>query len=318
MKLNIALAMAVSFPAVASAQTCPNSLVVQGAPSHLVTTTVFAETAKGSDIVDTAEAAGSFKTLVAAVKAAGLVDVFKSDGPFTVFAPTDEAFAKLPKEAVAELLKPENKTKLQKLLTYHVVKGKLSAKQVAISHGLSSVQGEQIDVTSTGGKTQVDGANVVMPNISASNGVIHVIDAVIMPATEDIMEIAASNDEFSTLVAAINAAGLVETLKGEGPFTVFAPTKEAFEKLPPGTIENLLKPENKKDLTMILTYHVVPGKVLSSAAGNVKAAKTVNGQSLTIAVKDHAIEIKNAKVVTADIEATNGVIHVIDTVLLPE
>lgn len=134
---------------------------------------------------------------------------------------------------------------------------------------------------------------------------------------KDIVDIAAGNKDFSTLVAAVKAAGLVDTLKGDGPFTVFAPTNEAFAKLPAGTVESLLKPENKKKLTRILTYHVVPGKVM---AKDVKAGKvaTASGDKVTIAVTDGAVMLDKAKVVSTDIEASNGVIHVIDSVIIPE
>jgi len=123
---------------------------------------------------------------------------------------------------------------------------------------------------------------------------------------------------FNTLVAAVKAADLVETLKGEGPLTVFAPTDDAFAKLPPGTLDDLLKPENKAKLQAILTYHVVPGKVMAKDVGKVDSAKTVNGQSLSIKVESDTVMVDNAKVVKTDIECSNGVIHVIDTVVLPK
>lgn len=135
---------------------------------------------------------------------------------------------------------------------------------------------------------------------------------------KDIVDTAASVDTFKTLVAAVKAADLVGTLKGEGPFTVFAPTDEAFAKLPKGTVESLLKPENKKKLVAVLTYHVVSGKVMASDVVNLTKAKTVQGSSVTIAVKDGKVKIDNATVVKTDIEATNGVIHVIDSVILPK
>lgn len=134
--------------------------------------------------------------------------------------------------------------------------------------------------------------------------------------TGDIVETAIAAGSFKTLVAAVQAAGLVETLKGKGPFTVFAPTDEAFAKLPPGTVEALLK--DKAKLTAILTYHVVAGDVRAAQAMKLSSAKTVNGQSLKIMTKDGSVMIDNAKVVKADIGATNGVIHVIDTVVLPK
>lgn len=136
-------------------------------------------------------------------------------------------------------------------------------------------------------------------------------------ANKDIVEIAASNGDFSTLVAAVKAAGLVETLQSSGPFTVFAPTNEAFAKLPAGTVESLLKPENKDKLIAVLTYHVVPGKVLAKDVVGLKTAKTVQGQDVKVTVSDMGVMIDNARVVATDIKAENGVIHVIDSVILP-
>ena len=134
---------------------------------------------------------------------------------------------------------------------------------------------------------------------------------------QDIVDIAASNDSFSTLVAAVKAADLVDTLKGDGPFTVFAPTNDAFAKLPEGTVEELLKPENKAKLQAILTYHVVPGNVMAADVVKVDSAKTVQGKEVTVNVKYGKVMIDKATVVKTDIKGSNGVIHVIDTVLLP-
>ena len=134
----------------------------------------------------------------------------------------------------------------------------------------------------------------------------------------DIVDTAASADQFSTLVAAVKAGGLVDTLKGDGPFTVFAPTNDAFAALPAGTVENLLKPENKEQLVAVLTYHVIPGKVMSSAvAGKMVQVETVQGSMLSIDATS-GVMVNNAMVTTADIITSNGVIHVIDKVLLPE
>ncbi len=135
----------------------------------------------------------------------------------------------------------------------------------------------------------------------------------------DIVDTAVKAGQFNTLAAALQAANLVDTLKGAGPFTVFAPTDEAFKKLPPGTVENLLKPENKAQLAKLLTYHVVPGKVMSaSLAGKTTDAKTVEGQSVKIVATMAGVTVDNAKVTTADVVADNGVIHVIDTVIMPK
>jgi uncharacterized surface protein with fasciclin (FAS1) repeats len=136
--------------------------------------------------------------------------------------------------------------------------------------------------------------------------------------TKDIVDTAAAADDFKTLVAAVQAAGLVETLKGEGPFTVFAPTNAAFDKLPAGTLDELLKPESKDKLTSILTYHVVPGKVLAADVVNLETAKTVQGGEVTIAVEGESVKVDGANVTATDIDCSNGVIHVIDAVILPK
>jgi uncharacterized surface protein with fasciclin (FAS1) repeats len=135
-------------------------------------------------------------------------------------------------------------------------------------------------------------------------------------ASPDIVDVAVKAGSFKTLVAAVQAAGLVDTLKAEGPYTVFAPTDEAFAKLPEGTVASLLKPENKQKLTQILTYHVIPAKVM---AKDVKAGqvKTVNGKEVKVSITDHGVSINQAKVIKTDIGASNGVIHVIDHVILP-
>jgi uncharacterized surface protein with fasciclin (FAS1) repeats len=147
----------------------------------LVSALTLSGRAADKDIVDTAVAAGNFKTLAAALQAAGLVETLKGDGPFTVFAPTDEAFAKLPAGTVENLLKPENREKLIAVLTYHVVAGKVTAAQVTKLKTARTVQGSEVTIMTSGGKVKVDNANVVKTDIAASNGVIHVIDTVIMP-----------------------------------------------------------------------------------------------------------------------------------------
>jgi uncharacterized surface protein with fasciclin (FAS1) repeats len=135
--------------------------------------------------------------------------------------------------------------------------------------------------------------------------------------SKDIVETAVSAGQFNTLAAALDAAGLVETLQGEGPFTVFAPTDEAFARLPEGTVETLLKPENRDQLISVLTYHVVPGEVMAADVVKLSEATTVNGSNIDIAVVGEQVRINDATVVAADIAASNGVIHVIDTVILP-
>jgi uncharacterized surface protein with fasciclin (FAS1) repeats len=288
--------------------------LLASAPAPYVATVPVAD----GTIVETAVAAGNFKTLVAAVQAAELVDTLNGKGPFTVFAPTDEAFAKLPKGTLEMLLKPENKAKLAAILTYHVVPGSVKAADVVKLKNAATVQGQRVDIKVDGGKVMVDGANVVATDVACSNGVIHVIDTVILPVDGTIVDVAAKNGSFNTLVAAVKAAGLVETLSGKGPFTVLAPTDAAFAKLPAGTLEMLLKPENKKQLVDILTYHVVPGvAAYSDQVVKMSQVPTVLGTPITVTVTDGKVRLNDSNVVATDVEASNGVIHVVDTVILP-
>lgn len=269
------------------------------------------------NIVETAVEAGSFKTLAAALTAADLVEAVKGPGPFTVFAPTDEAFAKLPKGTVETLLKPENKSKLQDILKYHVVSGKVMAADVVKVKGAVALNGQRIDVKVDGGKVSVDNANVVKTDIGCTNGVIHVIDSVILPASDAIPVVADKAGKFKTLLAAVKAAGLAEALSGEGPFTVFAPTDEAFAKIPSATLNDLLKPENKEKLASILKYHVVSGRVYSEAAVAAKSANTLQGAAVAIKATDKGAFVNDAKIIATDVDASNGVIHIIDSVIMP-
>jgi len=302
-----------------------------------------------ADIVDTAVAAGSFTTLVAAVDAAGLVETLKGDGPFTVFAPTDDAFAALPEGTVESLLEDPEGT-LTDILLYHVVAGNVMAADVVGMDGadVETVGGGTFTVVLEGDAVTLhDGTGnavtVVATDIEASNGVIHVIDAILMPSAGDEameeghsdmsdgeemsddegMSEAVAAGSFTTLVAAVDAAGLVETLKGDGPFTVFAPTDDAFAALPEGTVESLLEdPEGA--LTDILLYHVVAGNVMAADVVGMDGAdvETVGGGTFTVMLDGDAVMLNDGSgnavtVVATDIETSNGVIHVIDAVLIP-
>jgi transforming growth factor-beta-induced protein len=275
--------------------------------------------AKKMDIVATAASAGSFNTLLAAAKAAGLVEVLQGKGPLTVLAPTDDAFKKLPKGTVESLLKEENREQLQNILKYHVIAGNVKSGDVVKLTEAATVAGLKVQIKAKDGVVTFDKAKLLKADIECTNGVVHVIDSVLIPAaTPDVVDTAVAAGQFKTLVAAVKAAGLVETLKGDGPFTVFAPTDEAFKKIPAETLQALLKPENKDKLTSILTYHVVSGNVLAADVVKLSKAKTVNGKEVTVKVSDGDVMIDNAKVLKTDIKCGNGVIHVIDTVIMPE
>ncbi len=397
--------------------------------------------AQDSDIVDTAVAAGDFETLVAAVQAAGLVDALKGDGPFTVFAPTDAAFAALPDGTVEALLK--DKEALSNILLYHVVAGEVMAADVKDGMTAETLQGSTVKFSVSDDGVKINDANIITTDIKTSNGVIHVIDAVILPpapvqassaapaattasdekvtngfvaipdgatvsgtvevkavaddpdfmkwqldvlpfqnadqaiflavgeepassptviatidttafpngehdlrlrvvrndsnydeyfvtinidnetaqpaakttASPDIVDTAVAAGDFETLVAAVQAAGLVDALKGDGPFTVFAPTDAAFAALPDGTVEALLK--DKEALSNILLYHVVAGEVMAADVKDGMTAETLQGATVQFSVSDEGVKINDANIVTTDIKTSNGVIHVIDAVILP-
>lgn len=273
----------------------------------------------GKDIVTLAVEAGQFTTLAAALKAAGLVDTLQGKGPFTVFAPTDTAFAKLGKDTIADLLKPENKQKLIGILTYHVVAGTLPAGKVVASKQLTTLQGADLAVQVNDAGVMVGSAKVVKTDIMGSNGVIHVIDSVLLPpdGPGNIVAVAAKAGSFKTLLKAATAAGLADTLANGGPFTVFAPTDAAFAALGDATIADLLKPENKQKLASILQLHVVSGKVMAADVVKLKSAKTIGGTELPIVVTDGKVSVGGVNVTATDVAAKNGVIHVIDAVILP-
>ena len=267
------------------------------------------------DIIDTALAAGSFNTLAAALTEAELIGALKGDGPFTVFAPTDAAFAKLPSGTVENLLKPENRDQLISILTYHVVPQKLDAKSVLGGEAFVTLNGQRINVNAAEG--EIDQATITKTDILCTNGIIHVIDEVILPESGTVVDVAVEAGTFKTLAAALGEADLIDALSGDGPFTVFAPTDDAFAKLPAGTVESLLLPENKEKLKSILMYHVVDGRVFSNDAIDAKSAATLQGTKIKITTKGKKVMINDAKVQAADLDASNGVIHVIDRVLIP-
>jgi transforming growth factor-beta-induced protein len=265
------------------------------------------------DIPEVAIADGRFTTLVAALQAAGLVETLQGDGPFTVFAPTDDAFAALPDGTVEALL--NDIPALTEILLYHVVPGEVFSNEVVSLNYADTVQGQPVFITTADGMVMINDANVIIPDVRATNGVIHVIDKVILPPSMNIVETAVADGRFTTLVAALQAAGLAETLQGDGPFTVFAPTDDAFNALPAGTVEALLN--DIPALTDILLYHVVGGRVLAADVIKLDSAVTLQGDSVTISVVDGKVMINDAEVILTDILTTNGVIHVIDTVILP-
>lgn len=262
------------------------------------------------DIVATAEAAGSFNTLVAALEAASLRTTLATGGPYTVFAPTDAAFDALPEGTVDALL--ADPPALAEILRYHVAAGDLGSGDVADLALVPTLNGQALTV---GAGVTIDGASITTADVDASNGVIHVVDEVLLPVTENLAQIAAANPDFTTLVGVLETADLLETVGGPGPFTVFAPTDAAFEALPEEDREAIVN--DMELLTRVLTYHVVAGRVFSPEVVTLSSATTLNGNDVSISVNGGTVLVNDATVTATDVQGTNGVIHVIDRVLLP-
>ncbi len=382
-----------------------------------------------NSIFAVADSSKSFNVLTGLLRLTNLDEVLKG-GSYTVFAPTDTAFASLPPETFRALLKPENRQTLIEILKYHVVAGDMTSSSLK-SGAFKTVEGANVDVNVGSSGVSVGGATVTQPDIKASNGVIHVIDKVIVPsaiattvtsmlgpnaltprsfseltssrsssttmssrstpmdtdsgsmtmspsstsmstgsgsmrmssgsssmstgsgstrmssgsgsmrmnsgstsmssgsgsssttmnsssttANSNLVAVAASNNSFKILTAALKATGLDQKLASGGPYTIFAPTDEAFDALPEGVVEELLKPENRDTLIKLLTYHVVQGEKSSSTLQS-GATETLEGASVEVNVSSSGVMVNDAKVVQPDIQASNGVIHVIDKVILP-
>ena len=274
------------------------------------------------NIVETAQSLPQFSILVDAVVKAGLADALSADGPFTVFAPTNDAFNALFDQLGVNGVEDLTADQLTPILLYHVVGAKVMAADVTtgyVSTLNTSAPGNNsvLLFADASNGVQLNGStNVTATDVEASNGVIHVIDKVLLPM--DVVDIAINNSNFSILVEAVAKAGLVDALKAEGPFTVFAPTNQAFEALFTQLGVNGIADLTAEQLTPILLYHVV--------SGNVRAADVTSGMVSTlntdamidIMVSESGVKINgNSNVIATDVQGTNGVIHVIDAVILP-
>ena len=272
------------------------------------------------DIPANAEATGLHDSLVAALAHAGLVETLQGDGPFTVFAPTDAAFEAAGIDLSTFDTEAENET-LSDILLYHVISGAVDAANVTDGLVATMVNGDNVTFTVTNETVMINDANVTDRDVAASNGIIHIIDKVLLPpaeepALEDISGVAAGTGVHDSLVAALTHAGLVATLQGDGPFTVFARTDEAFAEagIDLSTFDN---DEANATLTDILTYHVYAGSVAAADVTDGMVATMVNGDDATFTVVNGTVMVGGATVTTADVAASNGVIHVIDKVLMP-
>jgi len=268
-------------------------------------------------IVELAIDTPTLSTLVAAIEAGELVDALADESAtLTVFAPSNTAFEAIT-DTVDFLLEPENQATLQQVLQYHVVAGDYPASALSDGQVLTTLQGEKLFVRIEGGNVWINDARVTLANVDASNGVVHVINSVLVPVEENIVELAVGSQTLSTLVAAVEAGELVDALSGDTmALTVFAPTNAAFADIQ-ATVDSLLLPENQAQLQTVLQFHVVPGYVSAAALRNGQQLMTLQGDALTVVVEDGVVTIGGATVLQADIKASNGIVHVIDAVLVP-
>jgi len=268
-------------------------------------------------IVETAQDAGVFNTLLAAAQAAGIAGWIDDATPKTLFAPTDDAFAKLPDGTVESLLLPENQATLVRILQYHVVLGEVMSTDLStgiVNTALSA--GLRVDTSN--GVTLNGSANVTAADVQAKNGVIHIIDSVLLPPENNVVDMVATDPDLTTLTAALTAAGLLDAVRTSGPITILAPTDSAFAALPEGTLDTLLAEENLATLQNILLYHVIPGNVYSGGLQNGPVA-ALNGGSINVNLAGPVFGFPGggSNPVMVDMLGRNGVIHKVDTVLLP-
>jgi uncharacterized surface protein with fasciclin (FAS1) repeats len=286
---------------------------------HVIDAVLLPPAPPTNTILDIVVNSADHNTLEAAVIAAGLQGALSGPGPLTVFAPTDAAFAALPAGTVEALLADPTGA-LTQVLLYHATSGVALSTDLSDGMMVMTLQGEDVMVTINAEGVFINDAQVTVADIIADNGVVHVIDAVLLPPTaptNTILDIVVNSADHNTLEAAVVAAGLQSALTGAGPLTVFAPTDAAFAALPAGTVEALLA-DPTGALTQVLLYHAVSGQALSTDLTDGMMITTIQGQDVTVTINANGVFINDAQVIVADIMADNGVVHVIDAVLVPE
>ena len=269
-------------------------------------------------VFDIIEGSDSHNTLEVAIVAAGLEETLSSEGTFTVFAPTDDAFSLVPTNVLDQLL-ADPTGQLTQILLNHVIGSVAMSSDLSDGMMITTLQGSEVEVGINNGVVTIGNAMVTMADLEADNGVVHVIDAILMPAEEttSVFDIIEGSDSHNTLEVAIVAAGLEETLSSEGTFTVFAPTDDAFSLVPTNVLDQLLA-DPTGQLTQILLNHVIGSVAMSSDLSDGMMITTLQGSEVEVGINNGVVTIGNAMVTMADLEADNGVVHVIDAILMPE
>jgi uncharacterized surface protein with fasciclin (FAS1) repeats len=267
---------------------------------------------------------GKANKFLTAVYLAELLETLRDDGPFTVFVPIDAAFDKIPTADLIALFQPENKSKLRKILTYHVVNDRIPASRVTSKPRLKTVEGRGLTIAANAKGVAVDNATIVETDIIGRNGIVHLIDRVLIPPSDDTLVPATTRNlittaeqagQFTTLLKALDIAGLTDTLREKGPFTVLAPTDEAFAKLGHRSIAALLN--DKEKLAELLKLHVIPGKIKARDLLAGASLKTLAGERLQPSIVKGRLMVNQANVIDTDIDAGNGIVHAINRVLIP-
>lgn len=296
------------------------------------------ETDPESDFVDNFKKVPSLSKLLTATDAAGLTETLRG-GPYTVLAPDNDAFNKLSAGTLDNLLKPENKKQLTDILTNHIIAGAFRAQDLQNDQEITTLNGAKLKVTRDESGIKIGSSKVIVPDVVQKNGVAYVIDTVLIPentgaklttvggvsvsSEKDFAENLGLVPTLTTVAAAVEAGGLSSTLKTDGPFTIFVPSNSAFTKLPAGTVENLLKTESRSQLISILTYHVIPGKLMIADLKDGQEITTISGAKLKVKIEGTKISIiggTSSNVVTietGDVVQKNGVAHIVDAVLFP-
>ncbi|MGB3802301.1 MAG: fasciclin domain-containing protein [Lewinella sp.] len=274
-------------------------------------------TAQDQNVVQIITDSDDHTTLETAIIQAGLDDDLAGDGPFTVFAPTDDAFEMLPEGMLDYLLMAENADSLASVLSYHVVPGDTMSTDLMDGMMLATlIENDSLYVRSRGDSITVNGVLITMADIDATNGVVHVINAVLVQKVATVVDIVVDTDTLQTLEDAVIAAGLDDDLMTEGPFTVFGPSNDAFAAVDGDSLAMLLA-DPMGNLSTILQYHVVAGSYTSSDLVDGMMLTTLQGESLEVSINEDTIMIDSAMIIMADMMADNGIVHVINGVLLP-
>lgn len=277
--------------------------------------------------LETASTSGMDNSLGAVANAAGLNTLIKLVSlseiklphaeKVTIFAPSDAAFTKLPEETLEYLASPDGRSTLQSILSYHIVSGETRSNELLNKRSLLTLNGQDLDIQLDGGLS-ISGAGVKIVDVPFDGGIVHVVDSVLIPESKSILELAAQTNELSTLVAAVTAAGIGDQLGSEnGPWTVFAPINSAFASLPDGILEELLESKNRARLIDLLGLHVIPGRISSNELLTNQRARSYFGNKIDFSIENGQLTVQGARIISSDIQASNGVVHLIDRVITP-